>query len=433
MFRTKQMALSACFALGVACGSSEDGDGTSDSVADQFTLVRSDLPRETAPEVSADERQELVDGNTALAVDLYARLSAEAGNLFFSPYSISSALAMTYAGARDQTETEMAQALHFTLPQQRLHPALNALALELESRAETPAEQEAEPFQLSIANSIWGQQDFHFESDFLDTLAINYGAGLRLLDFIEDPQGARETINAWVSRETEEKIPELLAEGILTPLTRLVLTNAIYFKASWQNQFEPDATSAGSFMADGTTEVTVDMMHQAELMPYAAGEGFTAVALPYAGGQLSMLLLVPDAGQFAEFESALSTEVIAGAVEGLLSTNVALALPKFEFESAFSLSAALSELGMPTAFTDAADFSGMTGRADLFISDVVHQAYVGVDETGTEAAAATAVVMTLSGLPPDPVELIVDRPFIFLIRDEPTGAILFLGRVTDPS
>jgi len=427
------VATSALLALGAACTSSSDDNPDAAGAGDQFALAQSDLPRETAPQVPAADQEQLASGNTAFALDLYAQVRGQSGNLFFSPYSISAALAMTYAGAQGQTETEMAEALHFGLPQSQLHAAFNHLDLELESRAETEPDEDTQPFRLNIANSIWGQQDYHFETPFLDTLAVNYGAGLRLLDFIADPEGAREAINAWVSQQTEERIPELLAEGTIQPDIRLVLTNAIYFTAAWASPFEPENTQAGSFWVDGSNEVTVDMMVQTESFPYVAGTGFQAVALPYDGRQLSMLVLVPDAGQMAQFESQLTADRVAEVVAGLESTNLALEMPKFEYDSDLSLRETLAAMGMTTAFDpSAADFSGMTGGRDLFIDDVIHQAYVLVDEEGTEAAAATAVLMAPTSAPPPPVPLSIDRPFVFLIRDEPTGAILFLGRVTDP-
>jgi serpin B len=212
-----------------------------------------------------------------------------------------------------------------------------------------------------------------------------------------------------------------------------VLTNAIYFLANWSSPFEPEATQPGSFFVDPTTEVTVDMMHQADYFNYATGDGYAAIDLPYIGNDLSMLLLVPEAERFAEVEAQLSAGMLNTVVDSLESRNVELAMPKWQFESGFSLAATLQALGMPSAFSGAADFSGMTSVEDLFISDVIHQAFIAVDEAGTEAAAATAVMMAGSALPPEPVSLTVDRPFVFVIRDAPTGAVLFMGRVTDPS
>ena len=427
-------AVGVVVALAAGCGTTSE---ESSSGASGFTLVQSDLERDTAPQVVPADEAELAAGNRAFAFDLYAQLARTPGNLFFSPYSISAALAMTYAGARGQTETEMAETLHFTLPQAQLHPAFNQLDLVLESRAQAEAPRslpDAQPPRLEIADSIWGQQGYAFETAFLDTLAVNYGAGLRVLDFGSDPEGSRKTINQWVSDQTEERIPELIPKGVIHPLIRLVLTNAIYFYATWFSPFEPEATQPGSFWVDGATEVTVQMMHQTDYFGYTAGDGYAAVQLPYVGNDLSMLLLVPDVGRFAESEAQLGAELVDTVLESLQTELVQLAMPKWEFESSFSLAHTLGELGMPSAFDPkAAEFGGMTSVEDLYISEVIHQAFVSVDEEGTEAAAATAVMMAGTGMPPEPVALTIDRPFVFLILDGPTGTVLFAGRVTDPS
>jgi len=437
-FRCSLFAGAALLALGasVGCGSTGSPKGTSST---EPAMARSNLERDLSPDVPAGDQTALAQGNAAFAFDLYSALAERDGNLFFSPYSISAALAMTYAGARGETESEMATTLHFTLPQEQLHPAFNQLDLTLESRSEAeppPSLPDGQPPQLNIANSLWGQEDYSFEAPFLDTLALNYGAGLRLVDFAGDSEGARVTINDWVSRETEARIPELLAPGTITTDTRLVLTNAIYFLANWLSPFEPEATQPGTFYVDGATEATVDMMHQTENFDYAAGDGYQAVALPYVGSDLSMLLLVPDAGRFAEVEANVDAELMGTVVGSLESRNVQLAMPKWKFDASFMLGQTLQALGMPSAFSpSAADFSGMTTAEQLWISEVIHQAYISVDEAGTEAAAATAVVMVGMAMPTEPVDIVtldIDRPFLFVIRDAPTGAVLFAGRVTDP-
>jgi serpin B len=395
-------------------------------------VIQSDKPHETAPKVGATDLDTLVNGNNAFAFDLYQELKSEEGNLFYSPYSISMALAMTYAGARTETETQMADALDFLLAQDRLHPAFNELALELDSRGEGAQGKDGEGFRLNIVNAIWGQKDYNFLTDFLDVLAVNYGAGLRVLDFMGAPEESRVTINDWVADQTEGRIEDLIPPGLINSLTRLVLTNAIYFNAAWLNPFDEDITRDGDFYLLDGSQVTVPMMSQSEHLGYAEGDGYVAVELPYDGEELSMVILLPDSGQFEAFESSLSAEPVAGIIESLDYREVDLTMPKFEFDSEFSLSAALSALGMPIAFTTGADFSGMTGNHDLYIADVVHQAFVSVDEAGTEAAAATAVVMELTAIP-DVVEVTVDRPFIFFIRDIETGTILFVGRTLNPS
>jgi serpin B len=395
-------------------------------------LIQSEKPRETAPEVSASDLETLVDGNSTFAFDLYQELKEKEGNLFYSPYSISLALAMTYGGARTETEEQMADALSFILPQDQLHPAFNALSLELDSRGEGAEGKDGEGFRLNIVNAIWGQRDYEFLAEFLDLLAVNYGAGLRVLDFINAPEESRITINDWVAEQTEGRIEDLIPQGLINPLTRLVLTNAIYFNAAWLYPFEEDVTEDGIFYLPDGSEVTVPMMSQTESFGYAEGDGYQAVELPYDGEELSMVILLPALGQFEAFEEALNAQQVDGIIDSLDYREVALTMPKFEFDSSFSLQEALSALGMPIAFSTSADFSGMTGNRELYIADVVHKAFVSVDEAGTEAAAATGVVMELTAMP-ETVEVTIDRPFIFLIRDIETGAILFVGRTLNPS
>ncbi len=378
---------------------------------------------------------ELAEGNNAFAVDLYQQLSSLKGNLFYSPYSISSALAMTYAGAEGNTAREMAAVFHFLENDGQLHAGFNALAQYLEGLAELdiPNDQ-GDPFQLNIANSIWGQKDFQFEESFLDTLAVNYGAGLRLLDYIQAPEESRLTINSWVSDQTKEKIRDLIPEGAVTTDTRLVLSNAIYFKATWMEPFEESLTENGIFYGLDGEELDVPMMRLGSdaSLPYYQGEGFQAVALPYLGGQVSMLVLMPDEGSFKDFEGGFSSRELENIISEMTYAPVQLIFPKFEFETEISLAKILAAMGMPEAFSGAADFSGMTGDKDLFISDVFHKAYIGVDEEGTEAAAATAVIMKLTSAPENPIQLTVDRPFLFAIRDHQTNSILFMGRVVSP-
>ena len=396
-------------------------------------IARSEKQRVTSPDAAEADLAELVAGNSAFAFDLYQALREGNDNLFYSPYSISLALAMTYAGARGETERQMADTLHFTLPQGRLHPAFNGLDIELARRGEGAEGKDGEGFRLNIVNAIWGQEDYKFLPEFLDVLAENYGAGLRILDFMNAPEESRVTINDWVSDQTEGRIEDLIPQGVIDALTRLVLTNAIYFNAAWSEPFEPDLTGDGTFYLLDGREVTVPMMRQTESFGYAEGEGYQAVELPYDGRELSMVILLPVAGQFEPFEGSLDAERVDAIVKDLAHRRVALTMPKFEFEAGFSLREALAAMGMPDAFTGAADFSGMTGSRDLFIADVIHKAFVTVDEAGTEAAAATAVVMVELAMPEEPVEVTVDRPFIFLIRDIETGAILFVGRVVNPS
>ncbi len=395
----------------------------------------SGLPREDQSDFPLDNLQELAAANTAFALDLYQQLRSRDGNLFYSPYSISSALAMTYAGAAGETASEMSQVLHFPVDDSTLHPAFNALDQHLKGLAELGIpEDQGDPFQLTIANAIWGQKDFHFEEDYLDTLAVNYGAGLRLLDFIQEPEKSRRTINDWVSDQTREKIQNLIPEGAVTSDTRLVLSNAIYFKATWLEPFEESLTENGTFYGLDGTEFDVPLMSTGSdaSFLYYQGKGFQALDLPYVDGQVSMLVLLPDQGYFEDFEVGLSAETLSQVLAEMSYQPIQLRFPRFEFESEISLADTLAAMGMPSAFSGAADFSGMTGEKDLFISDVFHKAFIGVDENGTEAAAATAVLMELTAAPMNPLQLTVDRPFLFLIRDQGTGTILFMGRVVSP-
>lgn len=398
------------------------------------SMAQSSKPRLTSPNVAPSDLADAANGNNAFAFDLYSFLSKEKrdGNLFYSPYSISLALAMTYAGARGQTEQQMAQTLHF-LPQARLHPAFNGLDLELAKRGKDAKGKDGKGFRLNIANAIWGQQGYRFLPEFLDLLAENYGSGLRLLDFAADPESSRVTINNWISDRTEGRIKDLIPKDMLDKLTRLVLTNAIYFNAAWGTPFEKSQTQDGAFHLQNGSQVTVPMMRQAKSFGYAEGQGVQAVELPYDGGELSMVILLPRADQFEAFEGSLDAGQVNSILKNLAQRQVALSLPRFKTESEFSLAETLAAMGMPVAFSSEADFSGMDGARSLSISDVVHKAFVSVDESGTEAAAATAVVMRLTSIMPEqPVEVTVDRPFIFLIRDIQTGAILFVGRIVNP-
>jgi serpin B len=394
-------------------------------------LLKSDKERITSPDVSPSEQALLVEGNSAFAFELYQALREQEGNLFYSPHSISVALAMTYAGARGETAQQMADTLNFILEQERLHPAFNWLDAELASRGEGAQGKDDEGFSLNIVNAIWGQKDYEFLSDFLDVLAENYGAGLRILDFANETEKSRLAINDWVSDQTEERIKDLIPEGILSPATALVLTNAIYFNAAWKYPFNENMTADGPFYLIDGGQVTVPMMEQTEAFGYTDGEGYQAVELLYDGDGLSMVILLPEYDQFEVFEEGLQAAKVSDIMSDLQSTGVTLTMPKFEFESEFNLNDTLKDMGMPAAFSGGADFSGMTGTRDLYIRAVLHKAFIAVDESGTEAAAATAVVMEEEA--PEPlVELTIDRPFIFLIRDIETGAIIFVGRVLNP-
>jgi len=403
-----------------------------DENPDDYKFVASDQPRDENPVVPPNDLTEVVDGNTDFACDLYRELMSRDGNIFFSPFSISQALAMTYAGARGNTETQIADTMRFTVGQDRLHPAFNRLDLELQSRGEGAKGKDGEGFRLNIANSTWGQDGWTWQQPFLDTLGVQYGAGMRLVDFFTQPEQCRLTINAWVEERTESRIKDLLPEGIITPETVLVLVNAIYFNAAWLEPFEKEDTYQGDFTLLDESTVTVPLMEQTEEHDYMEGDGFKAVEIMYDGEELSMVIILPNIGRFDEIESSLSAEFIDGIIGDFGNYSVTLTMPKFEYESEFGLNGALMDMGMEDAFMPGvADFSGMDGSHLLYITDVVHKAYVGVDEAGTEAAAATGVVIGYTSIPQS-ATFKADHPFIFLIRDIETGSILFIGRVLNP-
>jgi serine protease inhibitor len=339
---------------------------------------------------------------------------------------------MARAGARGQTAAEMDAVMH-SLGADQNAAWLNALEAALATRSGTFKDDSGQDLTvaLRIANAPFAQKDMALEKAYLEALASRFGAGIRLVDYVAATEEARKAINGWVDDQTEHRIPELLVRGVLTPQTRLALVNAIYLKAPWQTAFGAEATKPGAFTrADGST-VEVPMMHVGEALPHAAGAGWQAVELPYVGGALAMTVIVPD--DLASFERALTADQLASITEALAEGPVSLTFPKFSIETKAELADILGALGMPTAFSDAADFSGITTAERLAISAVVHQANIDVDEKGTEAAAATAVVMRATGMPAEPVTVRVDRPFLFALRDVPTGAVLFLGRVGDPS
>lgn len=368
----------------------------------------------------------VVRENTAFAFDLYEKLKEEAkGNLFFSPYSISTALAMTYAGARRNTERQMAQTLRFTLDQKRLHPAFASLETRLN------AVQEQGNIQLSVANSLWPQIGYTFLEEFISLMKENYGVSITSVDY-RQAEVACKKINTWVEEKTEGKIEDLIPPPLITPLTTLVLVNAIYFKGNWTSQFDPNLTKEAPFWVAPDEKIEVPMMTQQQEFRYAESESLQALELPYVGGDLSMIVLLPrSVDGLAELENTLTTENLERWTSDLQAREVLVFLPKFEISWKFELSDTLASMGMPDAFVGKADFSGVDGSKDLCISAVVHEAFVDVNEEGTEATAATAVIMDRSAPPPRPT-FRADHPFVFLIRDNNTGSILFLGRVVNP-
>ncbi|WP_115864388.1 serpin family protein [Halorussus litoreus] len=396
----------------------------------------------TDPQISETLLADQIRGNVGFALDLLAVLrEREGGNLFVSPYSVSAALAMTYAGARSSTAAEMADALNYVLDGEDLHGAFGSLAAEFERRNEDGQEanvptgpdagEDAGPaFELSTANATWGQDGYPFREDFVDLLEAYYEAGLNLVDFAGDPEAARREINDWVAERTDDRIEELLPRSSIDRATRLVLTNAVYFSARWRTPFDEDATEPRPFTAlDGTT-TEVPTMHRELKAPYSNVDGHQLVELDYANADTSMVIVLPAEGEFEAFEESLTVDRLAIMLDQAGRALVDLSLPKFEVESSFSLVKTMQALGMEEAFTGSADFGGMTEEGDLFVDEIQHQSFVTVDERGTEAAAATAVAMAESAPRRQP-EMTVDRPFLFYIRDKPTETPLFVGRVTD--
>jgi serpin B len=384
---------------------------------------------------SAEDAASAGSAINAFGMALYRQTAADdpSANLVVSPTSIALALSMARAGAGGQTAAEMDAVLRDLGTDEHASwvAALDSL-LNTRTGSFPDGSGEQQDVTLRIVNAPFAQRGFALETPYIEALGERFGAGLRLVDYIKAADAARRVINAWVSDETEQRIPELLGQGTVDDLTRLVLVNAIYLKAAWQMPFGDGTTASAPFTRLDGSSVEIPMMHSSWEQPYAASESWQAVELPYVGGKLSMLVIVPD--DLTAFESTLDDTVLAGIVSSLSEREVVLGLPKFGAESKLELGPVLAALGMPTAFTDAAEFTGISKEAALQVSAVIHQANIDVDENGTEAAAATAVVMrATSAGPGDPVTLIVDHPFLFALRDVETGAVLFLGRITDPS
>jgi len=398
----------------VACGTPVSAD-----------IVKSDKSRITSPQVSDADLTVLRDGNSDFALSLYNVLkNTKEGNLFYSPYSISLMMAMAFAGAQGETGQQISDAMRYNLSPDELHKAFNYLALQLAKRTGN-----ASNFKLDIVNDIWGQKDYRFLDTYLDTLAQNYGAGLRVLDFIKDPEGARKVINDYIYDQTNKLIEDLIPQGSINTLTRMVLTNAIYFKAEWKDKFNKNDTHDGAFTLLNGNQVTVPMMNQRKFFKFADGEEWKAIELPYLGDQIAMDIVLPE--DFRDFEKYIDTSKVNQILAAMESRDIQLSMPKFKFASDFDLKDALSTLGMPTAFDPTrADFSAITNVEELYIQGVVHKAFVAVDEEGTEAAAAGAVIFGTTSMPES---MVIDSPFIFLIRDLQTGTILFIGRVLNPA
>lgn len=416
--RKVRVGVAAIALWAMACG---EGDEASPSGAERTeppnTLTAAVQSRQLSPTVDGRDLTNLVAGNTAFALELFAVLrdASPTANVALGPYSISQALAMLYAGARGETATAMADALHFGADMGTFHPTFNGLDLELLSRNSD--------ILLRNANQAWVRTGVEPNPEYLDVLTDSYGAPLAAIDF-GDPESARATINDWVAQVTEDKIPALFPAGTIAGNTVMVLTNAMYMDAPWKYQFDPRSTAPRQFTLLDETSVQVDTMHYDEFLPSAAGDGWQAVELPYVGDEVSMVVVVPD--DLEAFEAELTPEGLDAMLGALRDGGIHLSLPRFTFRYQAALEPALRELGLGTLF-DGPDLSGM-GIGGVAVSAVQHEAFIEVDEEGTRAAAATGVAVAESHGP----TVTVDRPFLFFIVDQPTRSVLFLGRVLDP-
>lgn len=380
----------------------------------------------------AGDKAKAVADNNMFAADLYAQLRTATGNLFFSPESVSMALAMTYAGARGDTAAEMASTLHFSLPQEKLHPAMADLLRELNGKGEKRA------YQLKMANALWLEKDYRFLDSYLKLTQAHYDAGLNKVDFKGAPEPSRQKINEWVEEQTADKIKDLIPSGLINDQTRLVLTNAVYFKSAWMEPFEKSMTKEEDFFVTPAQVVKTPLMQHTGYFKYYDGGTFQAIEIPYQNNDLSMVVFLPkEKDGLDAFEKSLTGERLQEWLGKLTSSvNAAITLPKFKTESSFLMAETLKSMGMKKAFVFGhADFSGMADTKELFISEVIHKAFVDVNEEGTEAAAATGVLTDLSEerMPSKPVIFRADHRFIFLIRDTRSKGILFMGRVSNPA
>lgn len=430
---------SLLLALVSACG----GTGTTatataaDSSKPQaVSTAKSTLARNTAPQASDADLAAAVAGNTEFALKLLPLLDTQGdSNLVYSPYSLTLALEMAAAGAKGDTLSGMEKAMSFQLPQSRLQTALNRLDLSLADKTSTAAKPNAQLPNLNIANALWAQQGYSLQGTYLDALSVNFGAAVNLQDFVSAAEPSRLNINNWMADQTQQKIKDLIPAGGVTPMTRVVLTNAIWFKSDWAQPFTKEATKNQDFTDRKGSVKNLPFMNLTSNFPYMQGKGYQAVELPYIDNKLAMLLIAPDAGKFDSFVQGLSTTTISDITTGLKDNYIALSMPKFNFSANPAMNSSLSTLGMGTAFDGGkADFSGISGNRELSISGVVHKAFINVDEKGTEAAAATGVLIGVTSINvTQPLKLTLDRPFVFMIRDRQTGLVIFMGKVMNPA
>ncbi len=434
--RCSLFLVAATTALGpivVGCGGSGNTGGGG-------TTVTSTVQRDTSPDVAASDESSLVGGNTNFAFALYQGLSAggsgKTGNLFYSPYSVSLALAMAHAGANGTTASQMATALDFPALGARLDPAFDKLDLAIETPPKNATGDDGAPFALTLADSLWGDAHVTFGQTFVNTLAADYRASLRTVDFVHESSQAEDAINAWVASKTNDKIDPLLGPATVDASTELVIVNAVYFNAGWQVQFEKSATQTGTFTRADGSAVQAPMMFSGEVASsYVKGSNYQAVDLPYSGGTTSMVVVLPDTGAYDAVEKGLTGAFYGEVTQGLAYAEGTLTMPRFKIHGgSVDLSPELKSLGMSDAFDPSkADFTKMIPAGGAYISFVIHQAFVDVDESGTEAAAATAVGITGSAAPVNPFSVVLNRPYFFFIRDVTTHTVLFVGREGDPT
>jgi serpin B len=426
------------FALG--CGGGGGGNGgvnpltPSTAPVQTDTEAKSSLSRSLTPELAESDFQTFARDQRTFAWKLFQVLPGTGENRFFSPLSVWTAMGMAYAGATGATAEEMASGLSITLPDSTFHQGMNRLDLLLASYGEgtRAGDTAATPFKLRVVNTLWAQHGFTLLAGFLDVLGVNYGAGVRLLDFSGDVEGARQSINSFLAAATENKITDLIPAGALSALTRLVLTNAVYFYANWDSQFNPEQTQTKPFYGLDQVTQSVQMMTQTAYFPFAETDEYQAIEIPYEGKTVSMVIILPASGTFSAFSGAFTATTYDGIIQALSSREVQLSLPKFTTRVSFQLKEAFEALGMAIPFDPGrADFSGITNEMALYIGEVIHQAFIKVDEYGTEAAAATAVIMVGTAMPDPstPAAMVIDRPFLCGIRDRETGVLLFLGQM----
>ena len=426
MKKSKLLLATGLAFLFLGCNSSTTEEQNSNG---ETNIVESKLKRNLTPQSSKDEQKSLAKENNDFAFEMFKEFrERESDNIFFSPYSISTALVMTYAGAKGETKTQMAKALHFKNEDGSLHNRFNALDLHINHNEGN--------YTLSVANSLWPAKGFIFKESYLDTIKENYGAKLRPLDYANNVEGARKTINHWVEEKTYNRIKDIIPAGALSPSTRLTLVNAIYFKATWENQFSSYMTKNNNFTKEDGSTVEKPFMKQTENFLYKESDDFQAVTLPYVGYRTSMQIILPKVGKYNNVMENLNSYYTLINSDKSSYQRVRLELPKFEFATkGYQLQEPLQKLGMVDAFSDGAEFGGITENESIRIDQIIHKAFIKVDENGSEAAAATVITMraTSMPMPQDPIEMSVNRPFIFFIKDEMSDQILFVGLIKEPT